>query len=115
MSSLLKALLLAGCVATLSVPINARAQTNRGCDDAITEVFKAVSELKAGDKRADVERSFTLDGGLSSMTISRYVFKKYPYIKIDVEFSAESKFAELSPTDVVVHVSKPYLEYPYAD
>jgi hypothetical protein len=115
MSSLVKTLFLAGCATAFSVPVCAWAQANQQCGDAITRVLNVVGGLKAGDKRADVERNFRMDGGLSFTPANRYVFKDCPYIKIDVEFSQQSKSGKYAPTDVVGHVSKPYLEYPYSD
>jgi hypothetical protein len=79
--------------------------------------MKAFDELKAGDTRAKLEQEFESDGGITGPKQSRYKFKKCPYIKIDVEFSrkGESDWMDYLPTDTVVHISKPYLQYPIYD
>jgi len=83
----------------------------------IKEAIKSVNELKAGDTRTDVERSFEYDGGIQFRKTSRYSFKKCLYIKIDVEFSPNGDDSAMgfSSSDIVVQVSKPYLESPFTD
>ena len=67
--------------------------------------------------RAEVEKKFTPDGGLQAYLTTRYTYLKSSLIKIDVKYKAavESKTGFLSPNDIVVSVSKPYLEYPFTD
>ena len=90
----------------------------------IKEAIWAVHDLKVGDTRAIIRKSFELDGGLQTRETSRYMFKKCHYFKIDVEFSIvgdpSKKFT--SPTDkdfpsedIVKGISRPYLEYPAMD
>lgn len=71
--------------------------------------------------RADVEKNFKLDGGLQffskSFSTTRYLYSKCAFIKIDVKFkaAAANETGSLSPNDIVVSVSKLYLEYPFTD
>ena len=86
------------------------------CEALIVDALKQVDELKPGTPRAVLEHGFEEDGGLQFAAHSRYVLKKCHFIKIDVEFSGgaiENRAA--LPTDQVVTVSRPYLEYPVDD
>jgi hypothetical protein len=108
---------MAGCVAMGLISAGARAQTSQDSVLLITDALKVVGEITVGDTRATLEREFELEGGLQSAGRSRYVFKKCHLIKIEVEFShkGDSSWTDFSPTDSIVHVSKPYLEYPITD
>jgi hypothetical protein len=76
-----------------------------------------VRELKPGVLRSQLEKDFELDGGMQSAATSRYVLKTCHYIKIDVSFSGDgiNDRTEFLPTDKMVTVSKPYLEFPVKD
>jgi len=84
----------------------------------VTEALKAAGDLKPGMLRADVEKNFTLDGGISFPGSGTYRFKACHYIKIDVQFDAhdlDKNTQGLSKTDPIIAISKPYLDYPRAD
>jgi hypothetical protein len=117
MNKLLKVALLATCLAYTSLPAGAQARDTADCCHAIEDALKTVSEIKAGNNRASIENNFSLDGGIQTRGKSRYFYKKCKLIKIDVEFSQDGKLAwdDLCPTDTVVRVSKPYLQYPITD
>ena len=63
--------------------------------------------------RADLLKVFTEEGGLSTRTWRRYVYRECLYIKVDVEFepagNTEDKLPE-RPTDKITKISKPFLE-----
>ena len=113
----LRAVVLVSCIGVPLVCAIAHAQDGEKSLQIIEEAIKVVSEIKVGDTRATVEVNFSPDGGLQVGTITRYTFKKCSLIKIDVDFSPNGTPAptDLSPSDTVVHVSKPYVEYPFAD
>jgi len=97
--------------------VYASQQSSDGCQ-LIIEALKAAGELKPGMLRSDLEKSFVPDGGLSFPGSGTYIFRKCHYIKIDVEFGAhefDQNTRELSRTDPITKVSKPYLAYPVAD
>jgi hypothetical protein len=76
--------------------------------------------IKAGMTRDEVEKNFTPDGGLQPSKLpstTRYLYVKCSFIKIDVKFkaAAANETGSLSPDDIVVSASKPYLQYPFAD
>ena len=112
-----KIIFLAGCIALSSNTDGLCAPVPQDAEAVITEALRAAGDLKVGDTRACVERSFELEGGLQIREKSRYVFKNCGYIKIDVEFSKKGDAlpAGFPFTDIVVHVSKPYLEYAITD
>jgi hypothetical protein len=111
------ALLLAvNFASALTLPA-ASAQSPQDPTEFIQEAMKTVGDLKAGDTRAKLERDFKHDGGLEFSNQERYDYKKCLFIKIDVEFThvQAATSQSFSPADTIVHVSKPYLEWPYSD
>jgi hypothetical protein len=56
-------------------------------------------------------------GGLWSRSQRVYVFRRSPYIKIDVKFAPVAKGGpeDELPEDRIVEVSRPYLQYFVAD
>ena len=104
------------------IPIDATAKRkNPDKFELIQDAITTVADLKVGDTRAKLERNFEQDGGISwrneSSEHSRYLYKKCCLIKIDVEFALKmgSTPEKPSPEDTISSVSKPYLEYPFAD
>jgi hypothetical protein len=87
------------------------------CGQSIKETLMIVDELKPGDTRAKLERNFQLDGGFQYVAQSRYILKKCKYIKIDVQLTGEGieNRIDFLPSDKILNVSKPYLEYPIDD
>lgn len=96
------------------------------CQDHTTflqEAILSVARIHPGSTRAEVEEEFTMDGGMQFVVPSRYVLKKCPYIKVDIEFKAsdggklqfDESSGKHSPSDLVVKVGRPYLEYPDKD
>ena len=57
---------------------------------------------------------FQLMCGISTASRRTYVHRECPYIKVDVKFAAASPMQEL-PTDKIVEISRPYLEWSVAD
>jgi len=80
----------------------------------ITDVLKSAQTIKVGMTRSDLMKVFTTEGGLSTTSQRKYVYRHCPYIKVDVKFTAASPSEEL-PTDKIVRVSRPYLEWSIMD
>jgi hypothetical protein len=84
----------------------------------VDSVMRSILAIKPGATRKDLLKVFTEEGGISSRTHRKYVYKQCPYIKVDVEFAPvggqENGFAEM-PEDTVVTISRPYLEYSIFD
>lgn len=83
----------------------------------IGSVLQSVATIKPGMTRTDVLRLFSEEGGLSTRTQRTYVYQQCPYIKIDITFSPSSNSTSSAemPDDVVVNLSRPYLQYTIAD
>ncbi|MGD0445186.1 MAG: hypothetical protein ABSA39_14725 [Edaphobacter sp.] len=83
----------------------------------IAIVIRLVDSLHPGMTRADVLKNFTTEGGLSARSWNHYVYKKCPFIKIDVTFAvaAEESLTNEAATDKIATVSKPYLQFSIYD
>jgi len=95
----------------------AAGQTETSCG-WIESQLSEINNIKAGSTRADLEKLFNHDGGITELSALRYVYKKCPYIKVEVEFEDYMKFRKpgsQSPSDRIVRISKPYLEHPFLD
>ncbi len=99
------------------VEIDARPdlQIDREHTQWVQQVMRSLSIIKPGLKRKDLLQIVTEDGGLSTRSQGRYVYKHCPYIKVDVQFSSVNEGTDQSPDDKIVKVSRPYLEYPISD
>jgi hypothetical protein len=77
-----------------------------------------LAAIKPGMHRQDLAELFHEDGGISFGLERRFVFRECPLIKIAVRFKPSGKehqWLQEDPDDVIESVSKPYLEYPFAD
>ena len=116
-----KLTLFAVALALLLQPVvfrTASAQDPAQCDSCalVEEALKTVQGLTPGTPRSKVELDFRADGGLQQIPgPTRYLFKKCPLIKIEVEFTHFEGQQDGMPSDQVVKVSRPYLEYPASD
>ena len=92
---------------------------NQNCECRfIVESLKEMNEIKAGMTRKNLLDKFKTEGGISTRTSSRYVYKKCDYIKVDVKFKPvadERNNSIESPNDEIVKISKPFLEYVIID
>ena len=84
----------------------------------IVKSLKEIESVKAGMTRRDLLRVFREEGGISTRTQRRYVYRDCPYIKVDVEFQPvgdpENKLSE-NPKDKIIKISKPFLEWSIVD
>ena len=84
----------------------------------IAKSLKEIETIKADMTRADLLKVFTTEGGVSNRIHRRYIYRKCPYIKVDVEFEAvgnpDDKLTE-SPSDQIIKISKPFLEWTIID
>jgi len=66
--------------------------------------------------RQDVERYFTLDGGMNWRGQSRYVYQKCDLIQVEVTFEPDPKEQKgFSTHDKIIKLSKLFLDYPTRD
>jgi hypothetical protein len=94
------------------------AELTRRISDAILET----STIKVGMTRGDLMRVFTIEGGISTRSQRTYVYRRCPYIKVDVEFDVEHLRDSQgriplpqADEDVIRHISRPYLAWTIAD
>ena len=76
--------------------------------------------IKVGMTRGEIQKRFTMDGGLQSVSPVRFTHPECRYFKIDVEFNfnhdeKDQGRAILSPEDKATKISKPYIEAPVID
>ena len=90
----------------------------------ISDSLREMKTIEVGKTRADLLKVFTTEGGLSTGLRQTYVYRKCPYIKVDVEFEAAGRPArdaegrvtlEKSDKDTIRSISKPYLEWSVMD
>jgi hypothetical protein len=84
-------------------------------------VQKALLEMQAikpGMTREELWKVFQEEGGLSTRTTQRYVYRHCPYFKVDVKLdpvgSSEDKLTK-SPQDKIRSISTPFLEWSIED
>ena len=84
----------------------------------VVDAMDSASKLKIGMLRADVERDFEADGGISVRDRGTYTYRRCHYIKLNIEFrvheNAPNTYA-ISPEDQVSKISSLYLAYPVSD
>lgn len=80
----------------------------------IEKALRAIGTVKVGMTRSELMTVFTTEGGISTTSERTYAYRQCPYIKVDVKFSATSQEVEL-PTDKIVQISRPYLDWSVAD
>ena len=113
--------LLAFGLVTFSAAAILPSSQSRGADEHTAWVEKSLREIesvKVGMTRLELLKVFTEEGGISTRTWRRYVYRDCPYIKVDVEFEPvgepENKLTQ-SPSDKIVKISKPFLEWSILD
>lgn len=84
----------------------------------IQKIIENTNTIKPGMTRADLLEIFTEEGGISTRTWRRCAYRGCPYIKVDVEFkpvgNEEDKLHQ-SPKDIIIKISKPFLELSIID
>ena len=79
----------------------------------VESALEDMESIKVGMTRRELLRVFTTEGGLSTPSKRRYVYKHCPLFKVDVDFqtrTSETGRAVESPDDLITTISKPYLE-----
>ncbi|PYS25702.1 MAG: hypothetical protein DMF72_00765 [Acidobacteria bacterium] len=86
-------------------------------NDWLARSLSEIQTVKVGMKRRDLLRLFTTEGGFSSRTSRKYVYKGSPYIKVDIQFQPAGATGNPRENldDEIVQISKPYLEYSVSD
>lgn len=90
----------------------------------VAEALKRMQTVKPGMTRTDLLKVFTVEGGLSTGLRRTFISRECPYFKVDVEFKAvgrPDRDADGRVTlvegnrDIIVKISRPYLQFSVAD
>ena len=90
----------------------------------LTHVLEKMDTIKPGMTRMDLLKVFRTEGGLSTGLRRTFVSRDCPYCKVVVEFKAADRAERDNPgfvispednRDIIVKVSKPYLQFPIGD
>ena len=88
--------------------------------DALTKM----ESVQPGMTREELMKIFGTEGGLSNALHRTFVSRECPYFKVDVEFQAVGRAerdsdgrvtSEEDPRDIIVRISRPYLQFAIAD
>jgi hypothetical protein len=106
-------LLFGFCVSASSQQARQPSQADSELTREIDTVIRITNALHPGMTRADVLKNFQTEGGLSTRKWNHYVYRRCPYIKMDVTFAvAPGEILTVeAATDKIATVSKPYLEF----
>ena len=105
-------------------PLNGQTQSSQDHMAWVTEVLKRMQTIMPGMIREALYRVFTTEGGLSTGLQRTFVSRDCPYFKVDVEFKAvgrperdENGRVTLleSDQDLILKISKPYLQFSILD
>ena len=90
----------------------------------VARSLKEMQTIKVGMTRAELMKVFTTEGGLSSALSRTYVYRECLYFKVDVEFKpvgrpVRDRSGRVALTeakdDVIMKISKPYLDWSTVD
>ena len=92
--------------------------------DWVAETLERMETVKVGMTRGDLLKVFTTEGGLSFPLQQRFVSRDCRYFKVDVRFRAVGRPERDSDgrqtwdtlnQDVIVEISRPYLQFSILD
>jgi hypothetical protein len=90
----------------------------------VVDTLKRMQTIKVGMTRDDLLKVFGTEGGLSTGLQRTYVSRDCPYFKVDVEFEAVGRPSRdrdgrvtlvEGNQDVIVKISRPYLQFSTMD
>ena len=90
----------------------------------VNHTLQKMETIKPGMMRFDLLKVFRTEGGLSTGLRRTFVSQDCPYFKIDVEFKAVARPGSESAgfvtllednRDIIVKISKPYLQFTIGD
>ena len=84
----------------------------------ISDVLTECQTIKPGMTRVELLKHFTTEGGISTAEHRTFVYRSCPYIKVYVDFSPSDPklpILEERPTDTIIKISKPCLDWGVSD
>jgi hypothetical protein len=79
----------------------------------IRENLPELESIKVGMTRKDLLKVCMEEGGISTRTWERYVYRKCIHVKVDVQFAPVGDpigFSRVNPDDRITSISNPYLQ-----
>jgi hypothetical protein len=109
---------LCGCATEPSTKSFVTSSDGTNIDKDLTKQISAIltecQKIKSGMTRAELLTVFTTEGGLSTANHRTFVYRRCPYIKVDVDFTLSNPKQE-RPSDIISKISKPYLDWSIID
>ncbi len=97
-------------------PTPTQAQSPQDHIQWVTQALMRMETIKPGMTREELLTVFTTEGGLSNAKRRVYVSRDCPYFKVDVEFQTAGGTELLeSGHDVILKISRPYLQFSILD
>ena len=85
---------------------------------SVALAIRSIATVTPGMTRSDLLQVFTTEGGLSNRRHQTFVYRRCPYIKVDVDFlpaANELDWITEMPEDKIVKMSQPYLQWSVMD
>ena len=106
----------------LCAPVSSQGDPDAELTRRISDAIRETSAITVGMTRGDLVSVFTVEGGLSARAQRTYVYRRCPYIKVDVEFDvehlrdAQGRIAgPEADDDIISRISRPYLAWAVMD
>lgn len=115
---LVLALIILGTVCFFNFIKISNDQSQSSSCKCVTDALSEIEKIKIGMKRKDLDKMFSIDGGISPVNPQRFVYEQCNFIKIEIKFEfidKNNKFPKDNPEDKITEISKPYLESPFYD
>ncbi len=114
------------CASSLVKPIASSSQgsCSEKRDDWIRDTLSKMETIRPGMTREQLMKVFRTEGGLSTGLSRTFVSRDCPYFKVDVQFRAVGRpdrdtdgrvTLEEDASDIIVQVSRPYLQFSIGD
>ena len=93
-------------------------------DEWVRDTLAKMESIRPGVTREELMRVFRTEGGLSTGLHRTFVSRECPYFKVDVEFRAVGRpdrdsdgrvTLEEDARDIIVKISRPYLQFSIGD
>jgi len=119
-------MILSLAVGVAVVGVRAASSTQASTDHVawVAQVLTRIETIRPGMTRQQLLTVFTTEGGLSTALRRTFVTRECPHFKVDVEFKAvgrpdrdaEGRVTGVeSDRDIIVRISKPYLQFAAID
>jgi hypothetical protein len=113
-----------GAQALQAVPKQAQGDCSQSHTEWVAQALKRMQTIETGMTRKTLLTVFTTEGGISTALQRTYVSRDCPYFKVNVEFKAvrrtdrdkdDRAWMEEKDDDILLKISRPYLQFSIAD